>query len=430
MTRKTLRALGGAALGAVAIAALSSGTAQAQTEITFRYLVDNVDEVRAGLDKFEEMNPDITVTMERMSFKDARDQFIRETATGAGPDLMHSAFVWIKDLGTAGACLPLNDIIEAEGIGENGFEDFIATDLVYGDDGETIYGVPYAADTWAMLYNTDVMAASGIATVPETWDELLEASRKAKEIGKIGFGFAAGTSSANTIWFLANFNWWSDGGSLVVDDGNGGYEVGISVDQVASVIDYFKTYLDEDLTTPGALGLDNWNDPATLEPMLRGEQLASLIPINTAVALVADWRERNPDQELPFTTAMTPHGSGQPTTHLGGQSMCVNANTEHLEETWKLMQWLNSWEFFEQYNTGWYPAQQALLAKKPFPAEMEGFQKQFAEGARSWGPYALGPAAIATMWNQTSRSFGAAFIGEKTSHEAAQELVDFVDNLL
>ena len=61
---------------------------------------------------------------------------------------------------------------------------------------------------------------------------------------------------------------------------------------------------------------------------------------------------------------------------------------------------------------------------------LQTFQKQFTDGARSWGPYALGPAAIANMWNQTSRSFGAAFIGEKTSEEAAQELVDYVDNLL
>ena len=74
-----------------------------------------------------------------------------------------------------------------------------------------------------------------------------------------------------------------------------------------------------------------------------------------------------PGKELPFTTAMTPHGSGQPTTHLGGQSLCVNANTEHVEEAWKLMQWLNSWEFFENYNTSYYPAQKSLLAKRPFP---------------------------------------------------------------
>jgi hypothetical protein len=48
-------------------------------------------------------------------------------------------------------------------------------------------------------------------------DGSLEASRQVKErTGKIGFGFAAGASSANTIWFLANYYWWSNGAALVV----------------------------------------------------------------------------------------------------------------------------------------------------------------------------------------------------------------------
>lgn len=414
----------------MALGAVCFGSAISAQELTFRYNFDNVDEIKAGLDVFEERNPGVTVNLERIAFKDARDQFIRETATGAGPDVAHMAYVWIKDLGAAEACMQLNDMIDATGIGENGFDDFIASDLVLGEDNESIYGIPFATDTWGMIYNTAIMEEAGIDKVPETWDELLEASRKAKEVGKIGFGFAAGTSSANTIWFLANFNWWSDGGSLVVDDGSGAYKVGISAEQVAGVIDYYDTYLKEDLTTPGSLGLDAWNDPAVLEPMVAGDQFAALVPVFTARDMLTNWRGRNPDQELPFVTAMTPSGSGQPTTHLGGQSLCVNANTEHPEEAWKLMQWLNSWEFFENYNTGYYPSQQALLAKRPFPDEMIGFQKQFTEGARSWGPYARGPAAIAQMWNQTSRSFGAAFIGEKTAMEAAEELLDFVDGLL
>ena len=101
------------------------GTVSAQ-ELTFRYNFDNIDEIRAGLDVFEERNPGITVILERIAFKDARDQFIRETATGAGPDVAHMAYVWIKDLGTAEACMRINDMIDATGIGENGFDGFIA----------------------------------------------------------------------------------------------------------------------------------------------------------------------------------------------------------------------------------------------------------------------------------------------------------------
>ncbi len=308
--------------------------------------------------------------------------------------------------------------------------DFIATDLTIGEDGESIHGVPFATDTWAMVYRTDVMEEAGIDKVPATWDELLEGARKVKaETGKIGFGFAAGASSANTIWFLANYYWWSNGQNLVTQDAGGNYVTGITAEEIAAAIEYFDTYLKEGLTTEGSLGIDSWAAPEVLEPMVRGDQWAAVMPVFTAVQMFDDWRARNPGQELPFTTALVPRGSGESTTHLGGQSLCVNENTEHPDEAWKLMQFLNSWEFFGNYNTAYYPAQKTLLARKPFPAEMTGFSEQFAR-ARSWGPYATGPATIASMWNQTSRSFGQAFIGEKGYDEAAEELLEFIKQQL
>jgi multiple sugar transport system substrate-binding protein len=422
-----LASLGSA--GAIAIG--SAAPALAEAELIFRYNVENVDEVRAGLDAFEAQNPEIDVTLERIAFKDARDQFVREAAAGVGPDVVHLAFVWIKDLGGAEACSPLNDLIASKGISAARWDDFVATDLMYGPDGETIYGVPFTTDTFAMIYRTDVMAEAGIEAPPETWQDLLEGARRVKEkTGKIGFGFAAGASSANTIWFLANYYWWSNGASLVVEDGQGGYTTGITAEQIADSIEYYGTYLKEGLTTEGSLGIDAWNAPEVIEPMLRGEQWAVSVPVFTADQMFADWRARNPGEDLPFITAMVPRGTGQSTTHLGGHALCINANTEHPEEAWKLMQFLVSWEFFQKYNTGYYPAQYALLKQRPFPPEMKGFAEQFTRGARSWGPYARGPASIASMWNQTSRSFGSAFIGEKTPLGAAEELVAFVKQQL
>lgn len=427
-----MRRAQGAFMGCAGLITLGlAAPALAQAELTFRYMVENVDEVRAGLDLFEQQNPGIEVTLERIAFNDARDQFIREAAVGVGPDVVHLAFVWIKDLGAAEACLRLNDFVENQGLGAAGWDDFVASDLMYGPDGESIYGVPFTTDTFAMIYRTDVMAEAGIEAPPQTWAELLEDARRVKDrTGKIGFGFAAGASSANTIWFLANYYWWSNGAALVVEDGRGGFTTGISAEQIAEAIEYYGTFLQEDLTTAGSLGIDAWNAPEVLEPMLRGEQWAVMVPVFTADQMFADWRERNPGEDLPFTTAMVPRGTGESTTHLGGHALCVNAATEHPEAAWKLMQFLTSWEFFENYNRGYYPAQYALLERRPFPPEMKGFADQFFKGARSWGPYARGPASIASMWNQTSRSFGSAFIGEKTPLEAAEELLAFAKQQL
>ncbi len=398
--------------------------AVAKVELTFRYNFPDPKEVRTALDAFEKENPDIKVTMEKGSFKDARDHFLREAAVGQGPDVMHLAFVWVRDLGIAGALLRLNDLIEKKGLSK-GWDDFIANDLTYDDNGN-IYGVPWATDTWAMVFRTDVLKEAGVTKIPETWEELRAISRQIKEkTGKTGFGFPGGSSGNNTIWFLANYFWWSNDVSLVVRDKDGNYVPGIAPKDIAEAIAYYHSYFKEGHNPEGNLAISEPFDPNVLELLLRGEMGIATMPIFTFNGVLKSWNKRNPGKTPPFTTALVPHGKGSSTTHLGGQSLGINANTKHPDEAWKLVQFLCSEKVFKEYYTSYYPSQYSLLKVLPFPKEMEGFRAQYS-AARSWGPYSSGPVAIGAMWNQTSRSFGSAFIGEKSYDEAGQELYDFI----
>ena len=89
MKRTTLNTL---ALS-TALAGLTAFAAVAETNITFRFNDSERDEMRAALDAFEAANPDIKVELETISWKDSRDQFLRESAVGQGPDVVHIAFV-------------------------------------------------------------------------------------------------------------------------------------------------------------------------------------------------------------------------------------------------------------------------------------------------------------------------------------------------
>ena len=94
-----------------------------------------------------------------------------------------------------------------------------------------------------MVMRTDVLEEAGVAA-PTTWDELLTASRTIKETtGKTGFAFPA----AHQVWFPVNYYLWSNGAEFISADGNGGYEIGVSQDQLAAAMGYFKTYIDEGL---------------------------------------------------------------------------------------------------------------------------------------------------------------------------------------
>ncbi|MGH6920514.1 MAG: ABC transporter substrate-binding protein, partial [Geminicoccaceae bacterium] len=187
---------------ALALTTLTT-SAWGQVELTFRFNDAEQKELRAALDIFERDNPDIKVTLERVAWADAREQFLREAAVGEGPDVVHIAQVWARSMGEAGVFIPLNELVEEHGLGA-GWDDFASADLASQDDG-TISAIPWTIDTFAMVYRKDILEQAGITQFPTTWEELREASAQIKErTGATGWGFPAGSAATNSIWFFLN----------------------------------------------------------------------------------------------------------------------------------------------------------------------------------------------------------------------------------
>ncbi len=159
-------------LASVMLAGLTAA-AQAQTTITFRFNDPEAPQMRQALDEFEKANPDIKVTMQRVSWGDAQQQFLREAAVGSAPDVAQIAFVWPRAFAAAGALRPLDDLIAKTGIGVAGWDQFVSRDLAMGADGKP-YAIPFTTDTFAMIYNKDLLKAAGYDKLPTTWDDLRE----------------------------------------------------------------------------------------------------------------------------------------------------------------------------------------------------------------------------------------------------------------
>lgn len=414
-------------ISTLAALAVTAATGAGAADLTFRFNDSEADAMRAALDDFEAENPGVEVELQTIAWTESRQQFLREAAVGEGPDVVHIAFVWPRDMGAAGALLPINDFLESDPI-QNGWDDFIATELAVGADGQ-IYGVPWTTDTWAMIYRTDVLEEAGIDEIPTTWDALRDASRKIhEETGKVGFGFPAGSGSQNTIWFLANYYWWSNGHGLVVADGDD-FTTGITVDEIAGTMEYYDSYLKEGHNPESMLGVTEWFDPAILEGMISGEQGIAIVPPQQAKEILAAFEERNPGVEPPFVTTTTPGGVAGPKTHLGGRMLGINANTENPELAWKLVEFMTRVDVLSKYYGNQFPAQKTPLGEIDFGPTLAGFAEQLTL-ARSWGAYSDGPAQIGTMWNDTGRAFGSAFIGERTYQEAAEQLLESVEEQL
>ncbi len=404
---------------------LLMGTAAwAETQLTFRFNDGERKEMRAALDEFEAANPGITVKLQTTSWKDARDQFLRESAVGQGPDVVHIAFVWTQEMAEAGAVKSIEEMTQY-GKFENGFDDFIATDLTKYK-GKS-WGIPWTAGTFAMVYRTDVMKAAGINDLPKTWAEMLDDSRAIKKkTGKTGFAFAA----AHQVWFPVNYYLWSNDSAFVVEDGKGGYKLGVTQDDLVKAINYFKSYIDEGLAPRSILSIDVPHDPAILQALLDGSQAMALMPQNTYRQLLAAYKQANPGKPTPFNSGVMMAGSTAPSTHLGGRTLVVNSNTKHPAEAWKLTQFLTKANLFEKYYVNQMPAQKSLLAQIAYPPEEIGFSEQLIKHSRTWGAYAESGAGIGQMWNLTSRAFGAALSGQTPPEEVAKNLLVEIQRLI
>lgn len=399
--------------------------AAAPVEVTFRFNDAEHRELREALDVFQKQNPNIKVSLQRIAWSDAREQFLREAAVGQGPDIGHFGQVMIRSMGQAGAFLPLNDLVKKHGFQERWQTDFLSTDLASQDD-STIHAIPWTVDTFAMVYNKELLKQAGIAKFPETWTDLREASRQIKaRTGKVGWGFPAGSGSTNSIWFFCNFYWWSNGWGLVDRAADGKYVAGITVDQIAEAFDYYHAYFKDGLNDKAMLAVTNWGAQELIEGMVQGNIAIISTPEFVLTQIEEAYKARYPGKPLPFASTIHPKGRVGSKTFVGGRQLAINVNTKHADEAFKVIQYLIGPEIFAKYYVGQWPAQKSLLSKIERPASHAGYSEQLKH-ARTWGPYSSGPVAIPLMWNAVGRAAGSVFTGEKSSKAAAKDLYDLV----
>ena len=404
-----------------------AGAAVAQTTITFRFN-DTEAEVKGAIEEFERKNPDIKVELQRIGWRDARNQFLREAAVGQGPDVVHSAQVWVKEMGDAGATRPIDDFLKSSPP-PNGFEDFVAQDLAKSGAGK-IVGLPWTTDTWAMVYRTDLLKEAGIEALPQTWAELREVSEKIyKKTGKAGFGFPAGSSASGASWFIATSYWWSNGKALIVQKPDGSYDIGVSAEDVADCMKYLKSFLDGGDNPKSNLAASDAHDPAILQALATGNQAIGTMPPNTYKQVLEAYAAANPGKPLPFVSGPFPKGSVTRSSNIGGRMLVINAATKHPEAAWKFVKYMASEEVFAKYYRTQFPAQRSLLKKVDFGPELKGFAEQL-EYARSWGAYASGPVPIGTLWNLAGRAIGTVLSGQRPADDAAKELLQEVRKLM
>ena len=157
-----------------------------------------------------------TVELVVKNFEDLRADFIAQVPTGEGPDITIGAHDWLGGLVTAGVVAP----VDISNVADQ-FEK-VAVDA-FSYDGQT-YGLPYATEAVALIYNTDLVGTEA----PTTWDEMIQKGKDSGAERPFVINVNSPTGDGYTMYpFQTSF-----GAPVFVQDDTGSYtkEVGMGGD--------------------------------------------------------------------------------------------------------------------------------------------------------------------------------------------------------
>ncbi|MEP4770354.1 MAG: extracellular solute-binding protein [Roseibium sp.] len=173
----------------------------------------------AELAKDFESETGITVNHQIVPWKAAKKTWLTIAQGGAHPDC--ADMFWLHSYSAIGGDkfgpMPINDYKSKFPNLEKEFYGGALTDAKWRGD---LYGVPWRGDIRPLIYRTDIAAEAGVTTAPDTWDEVVEASKKMTKrdangnVERWGYGF--GTSNV-VAWLMPLY--WQAGGEFMTEDG-------------------------------------------------------------------------------------------------------------------------------------------------------------------------------------------------------------------
>lgn len=164
----------------------------------------------AAVKRFEQANPDISVSLIEMSHD--TDNMHNQYATwlvaeDASVDIYSIDVIWPAEFGSAGWALPLEDELSADERAK-----FLPGALEACTYQGHIYAIPWYGDAGMLYYRKDLLDAAGVKP-PTTWTGLVDAARRLRSDSRRGFVFQAAQYEGLVCNFLEYA--WGNGGTVL-----------------------------------------------------------------------------------------------------------------------------------------------------------------------------------------------------------------------
>ena len=307
--------------------------------------------LEAAVAEFERRHPNIDVSVLSMGAGAMNPQKLMTAIVGeVPPDVIHQDRFTIGDWASRDTFMPLDELIERDRDKPDGIraEEFYKACWAEATYKGEVYAIPFNTDDRALYYNRKLFREAGLDPddPPETWDELLECTKKLTVYRKDG-GF-------KRIGFIPNYgnSWlylysWQNGGEFMSPDGR---TCTMNNRRSVEALEYMVSVYDALHGVEVINSFSSGFKANELDPFLTGL---------VAMKIDGNWFTNNvaryaPDLDFAVAPAPVPRAryegrppfTGQPKfiTWSGGFSLAIPRGAKHAEESWEFIKWMVSEE--------------------------------------------------------------------------------------
>ncbi|MDQ4213708.1 ABC transporter substrate-binding protein [Microbacterium sp. ASV81] len=275
--------------------------------------------LRDNIAAFEKANPDIKINLSVVPLGDMISRLPQAAAAGQSPDVFKMFTPQVPQMAAAGAYTPLpKDALAVK--------DWLRpAKTLAGPDGKQV-AVPYEYRTCALYYNQKILDKIG-ATVPTTYDQVVDVAAKAAAAGYTGFGtgFSDTDNSAIISTFFDCFmsqvgqNIWNDKGKAAY---------------AGTKADEFGDFLAK-LRDAKALGSSVVSD--TYSSVTDGLANGTVAMAVLGTERIVTYGKTNPD--IKWTDLPTASTGGK-TGATFGWTMGIGAGSKKVDAAWKFIEYM------------------------------------------------------------------------------------------
>ncbi len=286
--------------------------------------------------KFNETYPNIKINVEFFPSNGMSDKYLVALTSGSGPDLVSINNEWISTYAAAGGLLNLQSRIDQEKYDLTDFYDGALSGITYDN---SIYALPYRAETHGLFYNAQLFKDAGYETVPETWEDMVAALTAITKGDVKGIAIPGG-EWGNTTYQLINMI-LLNGGSILNEDNT---VCTLDSAEAIAAAEYFVGLYKDLAVVPDSIFE---NDNAAGRTLFINGLIGCFMSGAYDIATIKDG---NPN--LDFGTTMLPTFSDKtPSCIFAGWSTAIASYTKNPDAAWLFAKFLASEEIAVEYST-------------------------------------------------------------------------------